>query len=982
MGNDLQLFVTSLLVAAAINVPAENLPMAAGSGLPLPFAGVANMGFADEREGDGIGGWSDQGPSNDFRAFDRTRPRYGGVPFTIVAPGANAGKAVVTMGCRRFPNGPAQVVIELPQPRTARWLYLLHTTCWNDVPADGTVGTITIAGTDGSTATAKVVNGTDVADWWTPQNLPNGILGGLVANGESSVGVYVSRFPTGLDVPIRSLTVSGNPKGGTVWILVAATLADEVFTPEPADVAQRWTATADARWRPVDLKHTCIQPGSALDFSRLVPAGIPGQLTIAADGGLRDGDRPVRLWGASIDLTLLTKRFALARDMTKVPWPSDAELAAYAEAIRIQGYNLVRLGTHDHLLTIWAEKTGEFDPRAVEVIDRFVHQLRQRGIRVYVDLMGSTSGYTAGNPWAAERQALDFKRGIFTDPAIRRNWQEGVRAFLTRRNPYTGTSLAEDPMVVAVLPYNEQDIPLGDAARIAKLPAAWGEPWRAWLSRTYADPAALAAAWGITAPVGGFAEIALPDLTQLRSGQRANDMIRFLADAHRDLLAWYRQEVTALGCGAPVTQYDAIPSLFFHALRGETDAISMHAYHAHPTEWANPGSRTAQASAVTGLGPYLRLMAATRQFGKPFLVTEYGHVFWNRYRHEEGLLAGAIAAHQGWEAMMAHQLPVGDVAEPAYALADGSIDRASLTWEHPLDKAPIKPFWIGPDPVARASQALTTLAYADAAVASSPHRIEIVVDPAATVAAKTWADGIPGEQRNLALVSGLGVRVGTLADRPGIDLQLPLAGTARIVATDAAAGMADDPGDPRRAIDDMRARGLIPADNATDPAQGIYESDTGELRIERDRMLYTVRTPRLEGATLGHETAATIDALTVHRVSVPGSVAAASLDGKPLRDSRRILLIYATDALNTGMTFTAPDRVELVDSGHAPVLIEAGAISATLATRQEGLHAWALGFDGARRQELPLVKVDNGVRLDVDMATLPEPSFFIELAVP
>lgn len=947
---------------------------------PLSLVGVANMDFADEREGDGIGGWSDQGPGNDFRAFDRSRTRYGGAPFVILDPALHGGKAVVTMGCRRFAAGPAEIVLDLPQPRTARWLYLLHTTCWNDVPDQGTVGTITISGIDGTSHTVIVRKNHDVADWWSPRNLPNGTLGGLVGNGESTVGVYVSRFATGLDQPIRSLTVRGDPQGGTIWILVAATLADEIYPPEPADRAQRWTATADARWRAVDLKHTRVQPGSALDFSRLVPAEIPGRLTIGSDGSLSAEGKPVRLWGASVDLTLLAKRFALARDMATVPWPGETELAAYAEAVRTQGYNFVRLGTHDILLSCWATKTGEFDPRAVEMIDQFVFQLRKRGIRAYVDLQGSISGYTAGNPWSAAAQALDFKRGIFTDRAIRQQWLDGVRIFLTHRNPYTGTSLAEDPMVVAVLPYNEQDIPVGDVTRIAKLPAAWVEPWREWLKATYVDPAALAMAWGIAVPADGFDSIALPDLAQLRSGRRADDAIRFLHDTHRELLSWYRQGVTATGCLAPVTQYDAIPSLFFHSLRGETDALSMHAYHAHPTTWTQVGSQISQASAVAGLGPYLRLMASTRQFGKPFLVTEYGQTFWNRYRHEEGLMAGAFAAFQGWQALMAHQLPVGDIAEPAYAYADGTIDRASMSWEHPLDRTPIKPFWIGADPVARASQVVSTLAYADKAVATSPHRIEVVIDPAATIAAPTWADGVPGEQRHLALVSGLGVRVGAIVERPGIDLQIPLAGTARIVATDAAAGVVEDPGDPRRALSELRRRGLIQAGNASDPARGIYESDTGELRIDRERMLYTVRTPRLEGATLGREVAVTLDTLTIHRVSVPGSVTAAALDGQPLRNSRRILVVYATDALNSGMVFTSPERVELVDPGHAPVLIEAGALSLTLATAQTGLRAWALGFDGSRRQELPLIAVEGGVRLEVDMTTLPEPSFFIELA--
>jgi hypothetical protein len=761
-----------------------------------------------------------------------------------------------------------------------------------------------------------------------------------------------------------------------------APVSEGINSPKQGDMAKQWTVTADARWHPVNLKHTLIQPGSALDFSRLVPAKVPGRLTAAADGSLRDGDKPVRLWGASVDMSLLAKRFALSRALNKIPWPDDAELAAYAEAIRTQGYNFVRMGSHDNLLVGLAADNGEFDPRGVEMIDRFVYHLRQRGIWIYVDLMGSTSGYTPGNPWTPEAKALDFKRNIFTSPAVRKNWTDGVRKYLTHRNPYTGFSLAEDPMVVAVLPYNEQDIPLSNATWIAKLPTAWVIPWRTWLARKYTTPEALSAAWGIKIPADGFSSINLPTSEQIKNGGRCvDDAINFLRDSHLELLSWYRQGVTATGCTAPITQFDCIPSLFFTAMRSETDFISMHAYFAHPSKWAESGSRIDQTSSISGLAPNLRLMASTRQFGKPFLVTEYGNAFWNRYRHEEGLVSGSFAALQGWDSMMAHQLPVGDIAGPSYAYADGTIDRASLTREHPLDKAPIKPFWVGADPVGRASQVISTLAFADAAVATSPHRIEIVIDPAATVATATWANGIPGEQRYIALVTELGVRVGKIEPRPGIDLQIPLAGTARIVSTEASAGVVDDPGDPRKVIAEMRNRGIISSANITDPAKDIYESDTGELRLDRKRMLYTVRTPRLEGATLSSEKSAVIDALTIHQVSVPGSVAAASLDGKSLRDSQRILIVYATDALNTGMTFTGPDRVELVDNGHAPVLIECGALSATIATNQAAnLHAWALGFDGKRRQELPLTRVNGGVKLDFDMAALAEPTFYIELA--
>jgi hypothetical protein len=55
---------------------------------PAALAGVANMGFADDRPGDGTGGWSDQGWANSFAEFEVARREFGGVPFAITDPRA------------------------------------------------------------------------------------------------------------------------------------------------------------------------------------------------------------------------------------------------------------------------------------------------------------------------------------------------------------------------------------------------------------------------------------------------------------------------------------------------------------------------------------------------------------------------------------------------------------------------------------------------------------------------------------------------------------------------------------------------------------------------------------------------------------------------------------------------------------------------------------------------------------------------------
>ncbi|MFX8968946.1 hypothetical protein ABTN10_19970, partial [Acinetobacter baumannii] len=60
-----------------------------------------------------------------------------------------------------------------------------------------------------------------------------------------------------------------------------------------------------------------------------------------------------------------------------------------------------------------------------------------------------------------------------------------------------------------------------------------------------------------------------------------------------------------------------------------------------------------KSSFESGLA-YIRAIAAARWFGKPFLVTEYDHLFWNPYRYEAGLAMPAYAGLQRWDMICRH----------------------------------------------------------------------------------------------------------------------------------------------------------------------------------------------------------------------------------------------------------------------------------------------------------------------------------------
>ena len=67
----------------------------------LDLKRIVNMDWRDEIWGDGKGGWTDQG-DNDLRQIRVGRTQLLGVPFELIDPAGNQGKAVLTLGSKKF----------------------------------------------------------------------------------------------------------------------------------------------------------------------------------------------------------------------------------------------------------------------------------------------------------------------------------------------------------------------------------------------------------------------------------------------------------------------------------------------------------------------------------------------------------------------------------------------------------------------------------------------------------------------------------------------------------------------------------------------------------------------------------------------------------------------------------------------------------------------------------------------------------------
>jgi hypothetical protein len=264
------------------------------------------------------------------------------------------------------------------------------------------------------------------------------------------------------------------------------------------------------------------------------------------------------------------------------------------------------------------------------------------------------------------------------------------------------------------------------------------------------------------------------------------------------------------------------------------------------------------------------------------------------------------------------------------------------------------PYAIALDPVARAGETLAALLFRRGDVAPSGVSIALAIEGAGGL-----TDRI-GERESDAVAGLVALGAIGLAEGEG---EVPAArdgiGLAALLAQLAAGGVLD-PG------------------AAAAAGQGTYLSDTGQIRLVPGAGLLQVVTPRTVASAFERlEGDLTLGPAVLHASDGPALFALSALDGAALAESRRILVILATDARNSGMAFTDDTAREIVDFGHLPVLIRQGSVTFGL----DGADAWTLapvGLDGAVGPVLASGTGRIELRLDNGAPAGPTTYFVIE----
>lgn len=210
---------------------------------PVSLINHANRAFFDPEAGDGVGGWTDQGPKNDMSFFLINHTgKYNGMdvtsvkfpvsqtfadrPFLLIDPTRNNGKAVLTFtGGGHDPKALTEVK-GITVNRKATTLWFLQTACWANNIKDAGKAQLryVIHYADGTQVDFDQRIGIELAEWWDPTNLP---AAKVAWSGRNDMHSPIGIFSTPWENPypekvITSIDAIGN-LGNAQVVLLAIT---------------------------------------------------------------------------------------------------------------------------------------------------------------------------------------------------------------------------------------------------------------------------------------------------------------------------------------------------------------------------------------------------------------------------------------------------------------------------------------------------------------------------------------------------------------------------------------------------------------------------------------------------------------------------------------------------------------------------------------------------------------------------------------
>ncbi len=617
---------------------------------------------------------------------------------------------------------------------------------------------------------------------------------------------------------------------------------------------------------------------TVVDMSFLNPevAGSSGFITVR-DGHFIDGKgERIRFFGTNLTFNSC--------------FPDKETAVAIAARLKKLGMNIVRfhhMDNHSSPGGIWDQTMKELDPGQLEKLDWLVYQLKLHGI--YSNLNTHVSRNYPGAEYK-DRNMFLFGKGLdqFYRPYIEMQ-KDYAGKLLTHKNPYTGNAYADEPAVAFVEVNNENSL-VDHWRRLTELnpdhKKALTGLWQAWLK---SNPSY------ISKP-GYSTEL----ITIIKNYDKATDTGRemlwhFLMDTEfsyaKEMTDYYRNDlkIHALICETQAS-YSGVAGVRREA--HVSDFIDMHAYWEHPsfpgTSWSRTDWNIRNSSMVTDKkAGTLPRFGQHRVEGMPLTITEYDHPAPNFFCAEMFPMLNTVAAFQDYDGIyhFTFDAPYGE----------GRIDNFFSSAGHPLKQIFVP---------------AGAVLFRMGAVKPGTERIRLGLPD----------DAVAGELTKTGESTGFRVTsMNNIWTRAGADNALTVLKSMSV---------------------DTKAKELKLSGQVTIP-DGPWVSETGEISWDtRDSLnaVFKVNAPASKIA-IGYIGGKTVDlgSVTLRMDTTKNNwatITLTSLDGKPVEESSKVLLVAAGRVENANWKWDEKFTTLRDEWGTAP-------------TRAEGIPA-KLIFRGAR----------------------------------
>ncbi len=656
---------------------------------------------------------------------------------------------------------------------------------------------------------------------------------------------------------------------------------------------------------------------AALDLGAMLNekvAGAKGFVGLSKDrmSFVRGDGEPIRFWGAVSD------GYRLKPD----------EMERHAAWLAKRGVNMVRIHAELCDAEEGAKVTG-VNEKTLDGILRWVAVCKRHGI--YTTISPYWAFVKAPASWGIEGYVNEQLWGLlFFNPKLQEGYRAWARALYTTPNPYAGNvPLKDEPAVAIVQAQNEDSLLFWTFNGIKpEQRRILGAQFYKWAATRYGSGESALAAWGNASADGDDSKagvLGFRNLYELTGkappagagmSRRLADQLEFLTETQRQfysgLEAFYKNDIGIRSLTNAMNWRSADQVTMDDAERYsytpmDVSAVNYYTGGAHAGKnngyRIDPGDSFSNASVLRGTAPLPANLKQT--FGHPMVITETAWVNPNLYQSEGPFLMAAYQSLSGVDMACWFAFPGNDSPEWAK-------DNRAKFWPVGNSFAAFK--WYGNHPMLAGQFPAFALAYRLGYIAGA--------DEPAVYEERSLEDLW---QRRIPIISEAG-RFDPNRDAGVFAPESPLRQEVSRSAFFVGPVISKFNGNARN-------NRVVNLAKFIDDKTGDIRSLTGELVINQKRGIATIDSPKAQGICGFLRDAGgkyELNSTMWESTNDYAALVAVSLDGKPLADSRRILVQAGTTSRLNG--FTVRDTMlkddgkeaageEIVSNGAPPWLV-------------------------------------------------------------